>query len=190
MRAAGDDAHGRRLRGLIVIMWRGGLRIQEALALTEGDLDQRRGSLLARRGKGGRRREVGMDAWGWEQLQPWTDMRRELSVGPLLCIINGATRGRHWSPAAARAELRSRRRLITRTSSKTTPTGIAVRSSRMTTSRAPISSGYPHERSWTRRSRATASRDGARAPWSSRVRPTREGLRRSVRESTRPGPRP
>jgi hypothetical protein len=36
MRAAGDGAHGRRLRGLIVIMWRAGLRIQEALALTEG----------------------------------------------------------------------------------------------------------------------------------------------------------
>ena len=87
-------------------MWRAGLRIQEALALTEGDLDQRRGSLLVRRGKGGRRREVGMDAWGWEQLQPWLDMRCELPVGPLLCVINGTTRGRHWSPAAARAELR------------------------------------------------------------------------------------
>jgi site-specific recombinase XerD len=47
-----------------------------------------------------------MDAWGWEQLEPWLDMRRELPVGPLLCVINGATRGRHWSPAAARAELR------------------------------------------------------------------------------------
>jgi integrase len=43
-----------------------------------------------------------MDAWGWEQLQPWL----ELQVGPLLCVINGTTRGRHWSPAAARAELR------------------------------------------------------------------------------------
>ena len=27
-------------------------------------------------------------------------------VGPLLCVINGTTRGRHCSPAAARAELR------------------------------------------------------------------------------------
>jgi integrase len=63
-------------------MWRAGLRIQEALALTEGDLDHRRGSLLVRRGKGGRRREVGMDAWGWEQLQPWLDMQRELPVDP------------------------------------------------------------------------------------------------------------
>jgi site-specific recombinase XerD len=53
MRTAGDGTHGRRLRGLIVIMWRAGLRVQEALALAEGDLDQRRGSLLVRRGKGG-----------------------------------------------------------------------------------------------------------------------------------------
>src|SRR3954464_9313807 len=106
MRTAGDGAHGRRLRGLIVIMWRAGLRIQEALALTEGDLDHRRGSLLIRRGKGGRRREVGMDAWGWEQLLPWLELRSELPVGPLLCVINGTTRGRHWSSAAARATLR------------------------------------------------------------------------------------
>jgi site-specific recombinase XerD len=87
-------------------MWRAGLRIQEALALTEGDLDQRRGALLVRRGKGGRRREVGMDAWGFEQLNPRLKVRRDLPVGPLLCVINGTTRGRHWSPAAARAELR------------------------------------------------------------------------------------
>ena len=74
--------------------------------MREGDLDERRGSLLVRRGKGGRRREVGMDTWGWEQLGPWLDMRRELPVGPLLCVINGTTRGRHRSSAAARAELR------------------------------------------------------------------------------------
>jgi integrase len=83
MRAAGDGPHGRRLRGLIVTMWRAGLRVQEALTLTEGDLDHRRGSLLVRRGKGGRRREVGMDAWGWEELQPWLDTRRKLPIGPL-----------------------------------------------------------------------------------------------------------
>jgi site-specific recombinase XerD len=106
MRAAGDRAHGHRLRGLISILRRSGLRIQEALALSEGDLDHRRGSLLVRRGKGGRRREVGMDALGWEQLQPWLDLRSELPIGPLLCVINGTTRGRRWSPAAARAELR------------------------------------------------------------------------------------
>jgi len=53
MRTAGDAAHGRRLRGLIVIMWRAGLRIQEALALTGGDLDQRRGSLRSAAARAG-----------------------------------------------------------------------------------------------------------------------------------------
>src|SRR4051812_21835027 len=33
MRAAGDGRHARRLRGLIVVLWRAGLRIREALAL-------------------------------------------------------------------------------------------------------------------------------------------------------------
>jgi site-specific recombinase XerD len=55
---------------MIVVLWRAGLRVQEALALSEHDLDLRRGSLLVRNGKGGRRREVGMDEWGWEQLRP------------------------------------------------------------------------------------------------------------------------
>jgi hypothetical protein len=103
MRAAGDRAHGRRLRGLIANPVAIGSAHPGALALAESDLDHRRGSLLVRRGKGGRRREVGMDAWGWEQLGPWLELRRELPVGPLLCVIHGTTRGRHWSPAAARA---------------------------------------------------------------------------------------
>jgi site-specific recombinase XerD len=63
MRRADASVHGRRLRGLIVVLWRAGPRICEALALAEADLDARRGSLLVRRGKGGRRREVGMDDW-------------------------------------------------------------------------------------------------------------------------------
>lgn len=47
-----------------------------------------------------------MDEWAWEHLQPWIDMRLELPVGPLFCVINGPTRGQSWSAAAARAELR------------------------------------------------------------------------------------
>ena len=70
------------------------------------DLDQRRGSLLVRRGKGGRRREVGMDDWGWQELQPWLELRIALPIGPLFCVISGATGGRPWATAAARAQLR------------------------------------------------------------------------------------
>jgi site-specific recombinase XerD len=42
------------------------LRISEALALTESDLDPKTGSVLVRAGKGGKRRMVGMDDWAWE----------------------------------------------------------------------------------------------------------------------------
>jgi site-specific recombinase XerD len=83
MREASDDRHGYRLRALIVVLWRGGLRVAEALALGERDLDSRRGSLLVRSGKGDRRREIGMDAWGWDQMAPWLAARLELPVGPL-----------------------------------------------------------------------------------------------------------
>src|SRR3954453_2726086 len=65
MGRAGDSIHGWRVRGLIVVLWRAGLRIHEALALAEADLDPRRGWLLVRRGKGARRRgaSVGGGAW-------------------------------------------------------------------------------------------------------------------------------
>src|SRR5215203_3159226 len=63
MRRAGETDHGVRLRALIVILWRAGLRIGETMALTEPDLDPGRGSILVRQGKGGKRREVGMDDW-------------------------------------------------------------------------------------------------------------------------------
>jgi site-specific recombinase XerD len=66
MRQAGEARHGLRIRALIAVLWRGGLRISEALALTETDIDKRRGALLIRHGKGDRRREVGMDDWGFE----------------------------------------------------------------------------------------------------------------------------
>jgi integrase len=106
MRHVPAGRHGSRLRAIIVVLWRAGLRIHEALALAEHDLDTRRGSLLVRHGKRGRRREVGMDEWGWEQLRPWLTVRAELPIGPLFCIIDGPTRGRPWSGAAVRSEFR------------------------------------------------------------------------------------
>ena len=105
MRTISARAEGRRLRALIVLLWRAGLRINEALSLHEGDLDRSRGAVLVRRGKGGERREVGMDRWAWEQLDPWHEIRRELPIGAVLCVIHGPTAGRHWEAAAARKQL-------------------------------------------------------------------------------------
>jgi site-specific recombinase XerC len=106
MRSAGEGAEGVRLRALIVVLWRAGLRISEALALAESDLDPVRGSVVVRHGKGGRRREVGMDRWGWEQLRPWVELRATLPVGASLCVLHGPTAGRPWASSAAREELR------------------------------------------------------------------------------------
>lgn len=50
MRQAGQDRHGLRIRALIAVLWRGDLRISEALALNETDVDPHRGSLMIRHG--------------------------------------------------------------------------------------------------------------------------------------------
>jgi site-specific recombinase XerD len=107
MRKIPSDRHGVRLRALIVVLWRGGLRIQEALSLIESDLDPRRGAILVRAGKGNKRREVGMDSWAWsDHVAPWVASRAELPIGALFCVIDGPTRGRPWSATAVRGELR------------------------------------------------------------------------------------
>jgi site-specific recombinase XerD len=46
MSAVGDRADGHRLRALVVLLWRAGLRISEALSLQESDLDRTRGAVL------------------------------------------------------------------------------------------------------------------------------------------------
>jgi integrase len=106
MHQAGDGPHALRVRALIAVLWRAGLRIDEALHLAESDLDPERGSLLIRAGNNGKRREVGMDDWGFGHVHAWRAHRAELPVGPLLCVIEGRSRGSAWSATAARAQLR------------------------------------------------------------------------------------
>jgi site-specific recombinase XerC len=98
MRVAGGSAYGLRTRALIVVLWRAGLRISEALALAESDLDRDRGAILVRRGKGGKRREVGMDRWAWEQIDPWLRLRISLRVGALLAWSTVRRRVAHGRP--------------------------------------------------------------------------------------------
>lgn len=70
MRHAAHTRYGNRLNGLIVVLWRAGLRINEALSSTETDLEERRGSILVRHGRNDRHRQVGMDPWGWSRCRP------------------------------------------------------------------------------------------------------------------------
>jgi hypothetical protein len=104
MRAAGDGRHGCRLRGEIVVLWRAGLRIHEALALNESDLDHRRGALLcaaARAGAAARSAWTSGPGSGLSRGTPSAD----LPVGPLFCVMAGPTRERPWPPPAVRVEL-------------------------------------------------------------------------------------
>jgi site-specific recombinase XerD len=65
-----------------------------------------RGALLVRYGKGGKRREVGMDEWGWEELRPWIAHRARMPIGALFCVISGPTCGSPWTGPAARTQFR------------------------------------------------------------------------------------
>jgi integrase len=106
MRQAGDGIHGARMRAFVVLLWPAGLRINEAPTLTEHDLDARLGAILVRHGKGGRRPR---GRHGPPGLGPPPALARTApadAVGPLLCVIDGRTRGRPWASDAARARLR------------------------------------------------------------------------------------
>ena len=81
MHQAGKCPHDRRMRGLVVVLRRAGLRIQQALTLTQTDLNERRGSMPIRHSKGDRRREVGIDHWEWSVLNGWTADRQIAAAG-------------------------------------------------------------------------------------------------------------
>jgi integrase len=106
MRCAGSTPYGLRARALIVLLWRAGLRISEALALTESDLDRAMGGVLVRRGKGGKRREVGMDRWGWEQSNRGSTGASSCPSAPCCGSSTAREPARPWSPSAARTTLR------------------------------------------------------------------------------------
>jgi integrase len=111
-RQAGPGPYADRTRGLIAILWRVGLRISEALALAETDLDPETGSVLIRAGKGGKRRTVGMDDWAWEHVGHWTERRVHLPVGPLFCILvapHAGAAGQRPRPAVSFADSQPRR---------------------------------------------------------------------------------
>jgi len=106
MRRAGETDHGLRLRALIVVLWRAGLRIGEAMALTEPDLDSGRGSILVRQGKAGqaargRHGRLGLRSTPAVARAP----ARDAGLNAVL-RHRWPDAGRPWTPAAARNHLR------------------------------------------------------------------------------------
>jgi len=72
---------GIRNRALIAVLYRSGLRINEALTLLPKDLDPARGAIRVLHAKGGKSRTVGMDAFGWRLLNQWLTERTRWGVG-------------------------------------------------------------------------------------------------------------
>lgn len=86
-----------RNRALIVVMWRAGLRVEEALALEPKDLDLDRGAITVLRGKGAKRRVVALDAGARPFLEAWLAARATLELAenaPLFCGTRAGVIGR------------------------------------------------------------------------------------------------
>jgi len=83
---------GVRTRALIALLYRAGLRINEALSLYPKDLDLPGGSVRVLYGKGGRARTVGIDPGAAVVIERWLDVRSRLGLTgrqPLFCTLHG-----------------------------------------------------------------------------------------------------
>jgi len=91
LEACGRGHAGMRDRALIVILWRAGLRIAEALALYPKDVDLEHGRVRVLHGKGDRARTVGLDPMACSVIEAWLEDRRELELTnrhALFCVVS------------------------------------------------------------------------------------------------------
>ncbi len=93
MRACSHRAPtGIRNRALIALLYRSGLRINEALSLFPKDLELEKGIVRVLNGKGGRSRTIGIDPGAASIVQRWLDRRSTLGVKgrhPVFCTLDG-----------------------------------------------------------------------------------------------------
>lgn len=94
---------GIRNAALVALLYRGGLRIGEALALRPADVDLASGTARVLHGKGDKARTAWLDPDAVAHVARWVDARRKLGLrnGRLLCGLKGQA----WTPQAAREAL-------------------------------------------------------------------------------------
>src|SRR5262249_15121110 len=83
---------GIRNRALLVLLYRAGCRISEALRLLPKDLDRAAGTATVLRGKGGTRRTIGLDPGAFAVVERWLDVRAKLGISsraPIICTLKG-----------------------------------------------------------------------------------------------------
>jgi site-specific recombinase XerD len=82
---------GIRNRALITVLYRAGLRVEEALALRAADVDPANGTVRVLHGKGDKARTSWIDDGSMALVQRWIDKRAGLGFrhGPLFCTLKG-----------------------------------------------------------------------------------------------------
>lgn len=89
---------GIRNRALLAVLYRGGLRISEALDLAVKDVDPDSGTVVVLFGKGRKRRTVALDAMAMALVVRWIEARRKVArkrswtldgSRPLFCTLDG-----------------------------------------------------------------------------------------------------
>jgi len=100
---------GVRNRALLVVLWRGCLRINEALSLKPADFNVEKGTIRILKGKGKKARTVALNAEACAIVARWLDRRARLGINghhPLFCTLDGgpvnASYVRNWLPRIAR----------------------------------------------------------------------------------------
>lgn len=78
---------GKRNRALFYLMYAGGIRISEALALKVSDIDMKTGIVFIENGKGDKKRNVAVNESALNLIEKWVKCRRKLNIkkGPLFC---------------------------------------------------------------------------------------------------------
>lgn len=95
---------GIRDRSLICTLWRGQLRISEALDLKPADFDPKSSTLRVLRGKGKKSRVVVIDQQCADVLMQWLIVRQNLGINghsPIFCTLKGT----RMNPACVREML-------------------------------------------------------------------------------------
>jgi site-specific recombinase XerD len=113
LRHLGRGPCGHRNRALVVLLWRAGLRISEALALCPKDIDRDSGTVTVLRGKNGKRRQVAIDNYALAMLERWLLIRSELGLTgrePVFCCVDVRTRGKAMYSSYVRHMLKQRGR--------------------------------------------------------------------------------
>ena len=84
---------GTRDRGILAVLYRGGMRIAETLALMPENLDRKNSYIRVLHGKGDKDRTVSMDEGGWSILGRWLKKRAKIpnlpDDAPLFCSPTG-----------------------------------------------------------------------------------------------------